>query len=106
MSEPQIKDQIRPNPRGLQCYKCKSDFPKRVGMIGSNKLEKGLIFVCSVCANVSVLGDSQLQPLTKEEFDAYPKPKQAAIASTVNGIYARIATGKTWEPYSLPSSGN
>jgi hypothetical protein len=100
MSEPQIKDFIRPNPKGAMiCYKCKSEFEKRVGMIGNNALQKGLIMVCSVCGNVSILGDSDLRPLSKEEFDSFPKPKQMAIVSTMKGIMDRLATGQSWSPY-------
>jgi len=102
----EIKEQIRKNPKGFACPHCKFDFEKRFGIVGSNDLQKGQIWVCANCANVSVLGDVDLHPLTKEEFEAFPKPKQVALASTVTKIKQRIDAGSSWNPYELPNNGN
>ena len=79
--------------------------PKRMTMLGDGKMRKGQIWVCSNCCNVSVLGDNDLHPMTKPEFEAFPKPIQAAIARTVIEIKRRIDGGGSWDPFST-TKGN
>lgn len=95
---PSLKDQLKPNPGDFTCPHCKVEMQKRMSMTGGGaELRKGLIMVCSACANVSVLGDNSLHPMTKAEFDALEMPTKAALARCALEIKKR---GGEWNPYS------
>ncbi len=66
---------------------------------GNGELRKGTIMVCSECAAISVLGDSNLHPMSKEEFLALDVPSKRALVITRTEIEKTIKAGGKWSPY-------
>ena len=89
------------NPSDFKCPNCQADFHKRTNMTqrGDGKLHKGLIMVCSECAGISVLGDTTLHPMTKEEFTALDQVTKIALFITRSEIEKTIKAGGKWSPH-------
>lgn len=105
---PDIKDLTIKHKKGeFACPMCKHEFPNTTTISGHHGIKKGQIFICSHCAMPSVLGDTSLHPMTKEEFASYPKGQQVQIASAATNVKKRIAdTGESFNPFSLPEGTN
>ncbi len=88
------------NPSDFKCTSCGVAFPKRMSMTGQGdgQLRKGTIMVCSECAAISVLGDSNLHPMAKAEFEALPMPTKRALVITKTQIEGVIKDGGVWNP--------
>ena len=94
-----LKDQIKPNPSDFVCPLCSIPMPKRVSMLGRSELKKGTIFVCSNCSGLSVLGDTNLHPMTANEFKSLPEQSKRALYITKTEIERRLKAGGEWSPY-------
>jgi len=89
------------NPGDFKCPNCHVEMPKRMSMTGaSGGLRKGLVIVCSNCAGISVLGDTELHPMSKAEFIALDERSKRALVITRTEIEKKITAGGTWDPYS------
>lgn len=52
----------------------------------SGTIRKDQLFVCASCGQASIVGDSNLQQLTKEKFDTLPSNVQKALGAIVNTL--------------------
>ncbi len=91
------------NPTDFICTSCKAPFPNRTSITGNGdgKLHKGLIMVCAECAAISVLGDSILHPMSKEEFVALPETTKRALVITKTQIENLLKSGGKWNPHTV-----
>ena len=88
------------NPSNFNCPHCKTEMPKRMSMTGQRgQLSTGMIFVCSACAGISVLGDSDLHPMTAEEFKNLHPATKRSLYITRTEIEQTIKAGGKWSPY-------
>ena len=67
----------------LKCPSCGEVFTQFSGVTPghSNQVRKGGIFMCAHCGAPSIVGDSNLEPLTQPRFDALPEHVKAALKS-------------------------
>lgn len=85
MNPPQFKiDPLNP----LICPACGQKIIQAVGVTPghSGQIRKSQIFLCASCGNASIVGDSNLEPLTQEKFNALPTNVQQAL----NGIIGTL----------------
>lgn len=72
----------------LVCPSCHQKIIQAAGVTPghSGQIRKGQLFVCASCGNASIVGDSNLEPLTQEKFNALPTNVQQAL----NGIIGTL----------------
>lgn len=72
----------------LVCPSCQQKIIQAAGVTPghSGSIRKGGLFVCASCGNASIVGDSKLEPLTQEKFNALPTNVQQAL----NGIIGTL----------------
>ena len=71
-----------PDPHNpLTCPSCGQQIIQAAGVTPghSGTIRKGGLFVCVSCGYVSVVGDSNLEKLSKKQFDALPPHVQGAL---------------------------
>lgn len=68
----------------LVCPSCHQKIIQAAGVTPghSGQIRKSQLFVCASCGNASIVGDSNLEPLTQDKFNALPTNVQQAL----NGI--------------------
>lgn len=94
-----IKDRLKDNP-DFRCCHCGVEMPKRMSMTGGDgALRRGLLLVCSQCGHVSVLGDSSLHPMTKEEFLALDNQTKTKLLAVAQGVKHLVESGGIWSPF-------
>ena len=83
-------------PNGIECPRCKHviQFGQGVTPGAENHFRKGLIMVCANCALVSMVGDSKLIPMSKQQVLTLPKLMQAQLMAVCQKIAAE-KTSKT-----------
>lgn len=52
----------------------------------SGQVKKGLIVCCQSCCAASIVGDSGLDPMTPEKFQALDARTQSALKITLDGL--------------------
>lgn len=52
----------------------------------SQTIRKGQIVVCMVCASPSMVSDSGLSAIGKEQFEKLDPRTQSALTTTINGV--------------------
>jgi ribosomal protein L37AE/L43A len=79
----------------LICPSCGSPLTNFAGVTPghSQVVRKGQIWLCAHCSNASIVGDSNLDNLTKEKFDSLPPHVRQAIGEVVTTL--RDTTVKT-----------
>lgn len=72
----------------LHCPACKAPINTAAGVTPghSNTIHKSQIIVCSYCAAPGIVGDSGLEPLTKERFEGLDPRTQQAVRVSVEQI--------------------
>lgn len=70
-------------PKGIECPRCKQamQFGQGVTPGATNEFKKGLIMVCAKCALISMVGDSKLIPMSKQQVMSLPKVMQFQLAA-------------------------
>lgn len=97
MNDPQLSKL----PSGWRCPKCEADLPKAMSMVGNKevRLARGMIIICSSCSTPLILGDTELRPLSRQEFDAYSHQVKGTIVATVKAVASKLKAGGEWSPY-------
>lgn len=70
---------------------CPNCHQKIVGAAGvspghSGTIRKGGIFICASCGTPSLVGDSQLEPITEQKFKLLPTNVQEAIRGIIQTL--------------------
>ena len=88
------------NPSDFKCPMCNAEFPNRTSVSGrgDGQLHKGTIMVCSECSGISVLGDTNLHPMTAAEFKALDQPTKRSLYITKTEIECTLKAGGKWSP--------
>lgn len=95
-----IRDQIKQNPSDFKCAHCNQPMPNRMSMTGGKaEMRKGMLMVCASCGNVSVLGDTNLHPMTKEEFLRLDMDTRKKLVMVAKGVRQLVQAGGSWSPF-------
>lgn len=88
-------------PTDFKCCRCQAPMLKGMSMLGHSRpvIRKGMIVVCSNCTTINVLGDSNLHPMSKQEFEGLTPQSQMAVKRTVFELRKRIESGGEWNPH-------
>lgn len=72
----------------LICPSCHQKIVQAAGVTPghSGTIRKNQIFICASCGNASIVGDSNLENLTKSKFDALPTNVKQAISGVVRTL--------------------
>lgn len=75
-------------PDNLPCPRCGQVIKNAQSVTpgGANTFRKGLIIVCSQCAMITIVGDSKLLPMSKEDIQKLPPALQQNLLITCNTI--------------------
>jgi hypothetical protein len=98
MPDPQLRKLVKER---FVCRNCGVPLIGAISMQNQHvRMEKGAIFVCSNCTATHVLGDSELQPLTREQFAALDPESRKKILATIHELKQRAKSGSApWSPY-------
>jgi len=66
---------------GQTIIQCAGVTPGHSGTVG-----KGQLFVCASCGQCSIVGDSNLENLSKDKFDTLPSHVQKALSAVVQTL--------------------
>lgn len=92
MSGPERVDPTFEVPKGVACPRCHQVIDTAQNVTpGSIGFHKGLIVVCSSCSLISVVGDSNLIPLSLADVKKLPPDTQRALLMTVKSIARHAA---------------
>lgn len=72
----------------LICPSCHQKIIQAAGVTPghSGQIRKGGLFVCASCGAASIVGDSNLENLTKEKFDTLPSNVQQALSGIIHTL--------------------
>jgi hypothetical protein len=72
----------------LVCPNCRQTIIQAAGVSPghSGTIRKGGVFICASCGQASLVGDSQLDPITQDKFSKLPTNVQQAIQGIVRTL--------------------
>jgi hypothetical protein len=72
----------------LRCPACGTHFIQFAGITPghSQQVRKGGFFVCAHCANLSIVGDSNLEVISPQKFQELPQHVQQAVQTVIATI--------------------
>lgn len=72
----------------LICPNCKQKIIAAAGITPghSGTIRKGGVFICASCGQASLVGDSQLEPITESKFKTLPSQVQEAIRGVIQTL--------------------
>lgn len=92
--------QLTKLPSAINCPICKAPQAGAMSMVGHKqpRIRKGTVMVCSACATINVFGDSDLRPMTPQEFNRLDERSKSSIAVIRQQLQARLQNGEPWNP--------
>ena len=74
--------------QGFNCPYCNTILDQFRDIMNSQPLKKGGMMLCTTCCQPSIIGDSDLRKMTKEEIDALDETSKSVIRAGMLQIAA------------------